>query len=376
MNKITKLASILRKYSLYREASDVLSLQSAEHPDWKDEWEESKDYSPSEVVPNGLRSSYEDSAEKKMNDIMRGLGVTLLTNESGRPLGSGAHGDVYRCIYNGKPCVVKVQYYPAHEIREYGQDVARFNKLMGMWNSLPEFVRRHIPHVYLAKEGSFILKTYGYKLYQKEHILGATDIERFRNEDPNFPFKYQIVVMEELRKLSKRLEASIEGCGIFNDNEKVWLWEEELDNLYPKIWSELTRHDITPPSRGDISKIIKSAANNTSPNSIFDMPISSQIKELILDKIEEKFPSFNEERQSIYVKLSSIIDNFSFSLSSSIPRWPSEQVVDCYIPRDVEHFWNAVKWLRENGMEAGDIKPDNIMIDYSGVLKIADLGCL
>jgi serine/threonine protein kinase len=376
MNKLLKLAILLKRSGFHKESSDAIGLSSVEHPDWKDEWEEPKDYSPEDIAPNGLMSSDEGSAEKKMNDILSGLGITVITGESGRPLGSGAHGTVYRCIYRGKPCVVKLQYYPAYETMEYGQDVPRFNKLMGMWDSVPEFVRKHIPHVYLAEEGSFALKTYGYKLYQSEHTLGTRDIERFRVGDLDFPFKYQIIVMEELKKLPRKLQYSIEGSGKFDEKETGWIWEEELDNFYPKIWSELVKHNIIPPSRGELSKIIESVSNTDIGKRYYIEPISIRIKGLIINKIQERFSSLNQENIDLYNKLASIIDDFSASIFTSIPRWNGNGQGQNYIPKDVEPFWNAIRWLRENGMDAGDIKGDNIMVDSSGVLKIADLGCL
>jgi len=375
MNKITKLASILRKYSLYREASDVLSLQSAQHPDWKDEWEEPKDYHIEDIAPNGLMSSDETSAEKKMNDILSGLGITVITGESGRPLGSGAHGTVYRCIYRGKPCVVKLQYYPAYETMEYGQDVPRFNKLMGMWDSVPEFVRKHIPLVYLAEEGSFILKTYGYKLYQSEHTLGTRDIERFRAGDLDFPFKYQIIVMEELMKLPRKLETSISGSSkAISETDIAWIWAEEMDNLYPKIWSEFQKYNTEPPSRGEMSNVIKYFEDYD--YTIDRSRIVNFLNNLMLDKIDLNASLSQKDAADLSKSVTSIISDFSVSIFTAIPRWNGNEQSENYIPKDVEEFWSAIKWLRENGMDAGDIKGDNIMVDSSGVLKIADLGCL
>lgn len=376
MNKLIKLVMLLKRSGLDYEASRVISLASEENMDWKDEWEGPKDYSPEDIAPNGLSSSDELSAEKKMNGILNGLGITIITNESGGPLGFGAHGRVYRCIYRGMPCVVKLQYYPAYDTMEYGQDVPRFNKLMGMWDSVPEFVRKHIPRVYLAEEGSFTLKTYGYSLYQKEHTLGITNIERFRGGDTNFPFKYQIILMEELRLLPSGLVSSISGrIAAKSERDVVWIWMDELDNLYPKIWSEFLKYKTEPPSRGEMSSVIKYFETYDYKND-YSSRISLFLNDLMLDKINLNTSLSKKDTADLSKGVTSIISDFSASIFTTIPRWNSEDKSENYIPRGVEEFWNAIKWLRENGMDAGDIKGDNVMVDSSGVLKIADLGCL
>jgi serine/threonine protein kinase len=384
MKKIIKLASLLRAYHLYSEASDVLSLRSAEHPDWKDEWEEPKDYSPEDVMPTALSprfEKYDGSVESKMNKILSDLGITISFGETGSPLGEGAHGSVYRCIYSGKPSVVKVQIYRADDEygRIYGKDVESIEKIMNIWDTVPDFVKKHIPNVFLAKKGSFFVDDYALKMYERDYlgiISFNTNIDKAKQGgEENNKFNYQITVMEELQVLPKKLQFSIEGSNWQDNPESAWLWEEELDNFYPRIWNEFEKRRFQAPSRAEFSAAIKKGV-------IPGKNILSNIKEVINKKINEYYAETASEGRMFYFELSDIISDLSKSFTKSIPRWGSDedgspiQTSQNYIPRDVSSLWEAIKWLRENGFRANDITPENIMIDQSGVLKIADLGCL
>lgn len=349
--KLTILAKKLSSLQLYKEASDVIRLKPLEHPDWKDEWEEPKDYSPEEIAPKGLPSGEVNSPESKTNEILADLHITIISGEGNEPLGSGSHGKVYRSIYNGKPSVTKIQVYKAVLPRQYAQDVSRWEKLMSIWDSVPDFVRKHIPEVFLAKEGEFIADEAG----------GPVE------------YKYQIMVMEELRPISKKLKFSIEGDGWPGNKDSTWLWEEELENLYQEILEKFTDKDFDPPTRGEIRKIILEDIKH-------GKSIESELTKLINEKLGRPFLAYDEERDpdkiEVYFKLSDYIRDLSKRFSRSIPRWKQKHDLPRYVPPDVQSFSTAIDWLRDNGMNAGDILGDNVMIDSSGTLKIADLGCL
>jgi serine/threonine protein kinase len=383
MNHLTKLAKALSFYHFHREAAEVLNLKPVEHPDWKDEWEEPREISPEEVVPNGLGSSYEGSVQAKINGILRGLGITIMSDANGNPLGSGGHGAVYRCIYKGKSGVSKIQFYPADETREYGEDVKRWEKMLSIWDAAPDFVKKHLPNVLLATEGTFDVNTYGFNLYKRDYRYGSFNFDK--STEGSFPFKYQIMVMEELKPIPRKLEFSIEGSQWQGNPESTWLWEEELENFYPEIWNEFQKKNIAPPTKLEILKIIKTklGAGET---------VANNLNKFLRSKIKEYFSDFDNEGMKFYFTLHDIVQGVSRKFLSSIPRWKDEEDKDKkkddkkteqklnpetnYIPKDVESLWEAIKWLRENGMAADDIIKENIMIDSSGTLKIADLGGL
>lgn len=365
MNKLNKLAIILYRNSFKSEAAEVLKLKPVEHPDWKDEWEEPSDYSPAEVAPSGIIFSEVDSVESRMNDILKNLGITIITDESNDPIGRGGHGDVYRCIYNGKPAVTKIQFYRKEDYRPYGQDVDNWNKLMSLWETVPDFVKKHIPQVFFATKGNFKVNPRGYYLYLK-NMWGNPPYDP--NDNSEHEFEYQIMVMEELRPLPGRLGYSVEG----GSSDTPWLWEEELDNFYQKIWAEFLKFRATPPDRGDFSRIISSTPND-SRNYV---PMVQKIKNVVIDKIKSQFSTFDPEGQQLLNSIELMLKDLSYSFQKSIPRWGDDPPPSNYIPRDVQGLWKAIDWLRNNGMKADDITSDNVMIDSSGTLKIADLGSL
>jgi hypothetical protein len=350
MKKLIKLARFLKAHSLFKEASGVLDLRPVEHPDWRDEWEEPRDYSAEGVMPPAtLKTNYEEEASQEMLGILKDLGVTIASDS----LGSGAHGTTYRCIYKEKPAVAKIEFYPSIERREFSEDVKRWEKLMGIWDTVPEFVRQHIPKVFLAKEGRFFVDGEARSLY----------------------FKYQIIVLEELRPLPKKLRHSIEGAGWkAKEEDKSWLWEKELDNLYPEIWELFLKNEAQPPSRGDFSKVILSDASRN------NLSIPESIRKIILDKAKETYPESDERVARIIKDANHIILKYQMAFMNSIPRWSTSDIPEInrqsYVPDDVKSLENAINWLRNNGMEAGDIIASNIMVDSNGVLKISDLGRL
>ncbi len=349
--KLTILAKNLSSLQLYKEASDVIKLKSLEHPDWKDEWEEPKDYSPEEIAPQGLPSGEIGSPESKINEILKDLHITIISGEKNEPLGSGAHGKVYRSIYNGKPSVAKIQVYSANSPRPYAHDVESWKKLMSIWDKVPDFVRKHIPEVLLAKDGSFYVDSLKYI------------------DGPKVEYEYQIMVMEELRPISEKLKFSIEGNGWSRNKDSAWLWEEELENLYQKMLEKFTEKNFDPPTRGEIRKIILEDIKHGES-------INSRLTRMVDRKLGNPFKTHDPDKIEVYFELSDYISDLSNRFSRSIPRWKQKHDLPRYVPPDVQSFSTAIDWLRDNGMSAEDILGDNVMIDGSGTLKIADLGCL
>jgi hypothetical protein len=347
--KLKILAKKLSSLQLHKEASDVIKLKPLEHPDWKDEWEEPKDYSPEEIAPKGLYTGSVGTAVSNMNDVLANLNITIISGEEYEPLGSGAHGKVYHSIYNGKPSVAKIQFYPANLPIPFAHDVESWEKLMSIWDKVPDFVRKHIPEVFFAKEGEFTVT----KL-----VL-----------NPPVQYKYQIMVMEELRPISKKIKFSIEGDGWPGNKDSAWLWEEELENLYLEILEKFTEKSFDPPTRGEIKNIILEEIKSGES-------ISSKLTKFLHKKLDYPVTTHDPDKIEVYFKLSDYIRDLSKRFSRSIPRWKQKHDLPRYVPPDVQSFSTAIDWLRDNGMSAGDILGDNVMIDRSGTLKIADIGCL
>ena len=350
--KLTILAKKLSSLQLYKEASDVIRLKPLEHPDWKDEWEEPMDYSPEEIAPKGLYTGFVGTPESNMNDILADLNITIVSGEEYEPLGSGAHGKVYHSIYNGKPSVAKIQFYLANSPRPFANDVENLKKLMSIWDKVPDFVRKHIPEVFFAKEGEFTVTRQG-KLVLNSPVQ----------------YKYQIIVMEKLRPISKKLQFSIEGDSWLGNKDSTWLWEEELENIYLEILEKFTEKSLDPPTRGEIRKIILEEIKSGES-------INSKLTKFLDKKLDHPFTTHDPDKVEVYFKLSDYIYDLSKRFSRSIPRWKQKHDLPRYVPPDVQSFSTAIDWLRDNGMNAGDILGDNVMIDGSGTLKIADLGCL
>lgn len=345
--KLKILAKNLSSLQLHKEASDVIRLKPLEHPDWKDEWEEPKDYSPEEIAPRGLPSGEIGSTESKINEVLADLHITIISGEGSEPLGSGAHGKVYRAIYNGKPSVAKIQVYKSASPRPYGQDVRGWERLMSIWDKVPDFVRKHIPEVFLAKEGEFVVDEAGQTV----------------------EYKYQIMVMEELRPISKKLKFSIEGDSWSGNKDSTWLWEEELESLYQEILEKFTEKGFDPPARGEIRKIILEEIKSGES-------INSKLTKFLDKKLDHPFTTHDPDKIEVYFKLSDYIRDLSKRFSRSIPRWKQKYDLPRYVPPDVQSFSTAIDWLRNNEMYAEDVVGDNVMIDSSGTLKLADLGCL
>ena len=339
---------MLYRLGLHKEASNTLRLSPVEHPDWAQWSKEEAEGLLSSSVPEltGVKKRRESdpySPDVIIDNKLKEYGITIIPKSGGNEyLGSGAHGKVYDCVFKGKPAVAKVQISEGREPKPYGRDVSNWNKLQEMISTFPEWVKKYFPEVLFAKED--IVK-----------ILGP-----FGFEDHNF----QVMVMEKLRSLPKEISLSMGG-----KTDLTWKWEDAFERIYLEISKAMTDAGLDAPDKESLFNSLVSPPEGP----ISHAPLERMTKHLF--NIIRKSDLDIEESLPLMDKVSEILFKENKKIKIPIPRFSSYDDI-WEAPRDLEGLWKAITWLRSNGVPTGDIVPENIMIDSSGQMKIADLGAL
>ena len=365
MKKLTSLFFALSEKGLFKEASEVLKLRRVEHPDWeswsKEEEEELlKKVSPQITIENN--KNFINNVWNKLFERAKDLGISVIPlSGKKRELGSGAFGTVFEGVYGGKRAAVKLQ-WGFDPISNWSKDVENWKKLQQDWGKFPEFVRNHLPEVYLTHQEAIFLPVRG---EEKKIIL-------------------QIIAMERLFPAPIELEESL-----FKTYAKVkpWMWEQALqEELYPKIWNLMQHYAVESPTISWLLKKLSSKEEflfSTYPDNEESFDPKIDIDKLItsgeglVEAYRDWIFSFSEveihsdKKEELVNKIKEIILLEEKRLEDSFPRnegnWLSPKL-------GTEKFWEAVSWLRGNGIPTYDIKPGNIMINGRGQIKICDLG--
>ena len=350
MNKLIFLVKALGKINLRKEASEVLKLSPVEHPDWAQWSKEEAEGLLSSSVPElsgleKLRESDPHSPEVVIDNKLKEYGITIIPKSGGNEyLGSGGHGKVYDCVFGGKPAVAKIQINEGRYPRPYGRDVLNWNKLQEKMSTFPEWVKKYLPEVLFAKED--VVK-----------ILGP-----FGDEDHNF----QVMVMEKLRPLPKEISLSMNG-----GSNLLWKWEDAFEGIYSEVSKAMLDAGLeSPDEQSFFDSLVSPSGKGTNLGPL------GRMTRYLFDIIRASDLEI-EERSALTDKVLAPLFEESKKIGRPIPRFSSYGYDDIWkAPRDLEGLWKAIVWLRSNGVPAGDIVSENIMIDSSGQMKIADLGAM
>jgi serine/threonine protein kinase len=345
MNKLKKLSSVLYSQNLKAEASEILRLLPVEHPDWSSWSKEEEENLLTSVVPKTTAVSRLEEGDPLSPDVvidkkLRELGITIIPS-SGRLdwIGEGKHGKVYNCAYNGKSAVAKIQAYPVGMAVPYGQDVSSWQRLMSVWDTLPDWVQKYFPKVLFSHE-------------EVIQILGP-----FGMED----YSLQVMVMERLSPLPKELTSVLFGSS--NDPTR---WSEALDELYPLLYHIMESNGLSSPPKKEIIESLRDTSQKGALTGRITRPFYNIIR-------NSKIPF--EKTGPLMDQISGPIHSMSKKMSIPIPAF-SAWIQDWEAPDDVAEFWKAISWLRRNRIPTGDISYGNVMIDSAGQIKISDLGSL
>ena len=267
----------------------------------------------------------------KLSDIIESKGIKLISFSPKENIGQGSFGTVYDGVFEGKEVAVKLQVCSSFERSEYAQDVKNIKEIEKRIKNFPENVKRFFPKIYLAEEGEIGLKT------------------------------YQLIVLEKLYPARKEIENAISG---FNKDDRLITMLPDLLNQLNSILNTagiewVTEKELEPLLSGNFGDQI--------------INIKNFFKDLIENNSKEDISS--KRKYLLFKKVDIIVNKVGKQMFDPFPRWDKNNSKQEYTPtRDIENLWNAIKWLRENGIPAGDIYEENIMTDKQGNLKIADLG--
>ena len=353
MKNLIILSNILNKIGLTKESSEVLRLKPVEHPDWL-QWsqEEEKNLLESSVQElksiKNLRENDPSSPSLIVEKRLREWGITIIPRDgNSEHIGSGAHGIVYDCVFNGKPAVAKIQFLEKNKPKPYARDVSNWNKIQELIPTFPDWVKKYFPEVFFAKE---------------------EDINVV-NEFGSVEYNLQVMVMEKLRPLPKELSLSMDS----GRTDLTWRWEEAFDKIYSEIDNVMSNAGLVTPIK---SFLLRRLVEPRTGAGIKDPSPFSRIARPIFDIIRSSNLEF-EEKSFTMEKISDILFAESKKITLPIPRFTSYGYDDIWEPPSgLTEFWDAILWLRKNRVPAGDIIPENIMIDSSGQMKIADLGAM
>lgn len=345
MKKLKRLASTLYRNNLRSEASEVLRLSPVEHPDWSSWSKEEEESLLSSVVPKTTAVSRLEENDPLSPDVvidkrLRELGVTIIPSSGSLDwIGAGKHGKVYNCAYNGKSAVAKIQAYPVGMAVPYGQDVSNWQRLMSVWDTIPNWVQKYFPKVLLSHQ----------EVIQIQGPFGMED------------YSLQVMIMERLFTLPKELTSVLFGSS--NDPTR---WSEALDELYPSLANIMESNGLPIPSKRAIAESFRDPAQKGS--------LVGRITRPFYDIIRSSRLPF-ERIGPLMDQISGPVYGMSKKMSIPIPAF-SAWIQDWEAPEDVAELWKAISWLRRNGIPTGDISYGNVMIDSSGQIKISDLGSL
>lgn len=338
--ELSILHKALSNLKLIKESAYLAQLQ---HPDWKDDWEYPKESEeddskklldkvyPKTGLIKKLRTEYPTLEGIKLADFIESNGVKILSFSPNEKIGKGSYGTVYDGIFNGKEVAVKLQINNPEIPNNASNDFSNIRKIKSQLKNFPEFVKKIFPEFYLEKE---------------ELISGKL---------------CQLIVIERLYPLAKEIKNSISGNNI----------KDKFTELLPEFLDQINEimESIGIPYYTE-KEIIDLLGGTESINSAS----FGKVKMLFIKSINDSKES-RETKLELINTINAIMKSFKEKLDKTIPRWNTKYTKNDFAPtRDIEEFWYAIKWLRENEVPAGDINATNTMINKNGDLKIADFG--
>lgn len=354
MNKIIKLAKMLYRLGLHKEASNTLRLSPVEHPDWESSAKEFGQYPISEdEYLNQVIIPPRDKDIVAIDSVLKENGIRpVSTEEFDGLIGAGAFGKVIRAIYNGKPVVAKIIISDGQASKE-SNDFNVWDEISKLRDLMPPEVKKHFPEIYLLKNGKIVInnRKKEYQIIVSEELFPITksDIEILSGykQSPTKLMQDLLLFCDTLSlKLSTALPPNGErvlkikskelALSFFNiiTGEEGSSWHSPLEVINEGILLQ------NPDRRGN-----------------FELILSDDEKDIISNLISE-----NESLFKVNKKYPFPIHNYEkyHSYSPSLGK--------------AEDLYNAVMWLSKNGIRWGDLNFDNILRDSSGTLKIMDVG--
>ncbi len=347
MIRIDRLSSLLSSLGLTKESAQVLKIPTGEMSEEDldeaisefgeppDEEEELLKKTP---VPPKLSGVPDEDVKNEVMKMLVGKGIYPVVAGDKDVLGSGRLGSVIRVIYNGKPAVAKISIHQGDD-GSLNNDIPSWAKILALFPSMPEEVKKHIPEVYFTDFGSFET---GY----------------------DYLDEYDIIVMEELKKIPTTLIDVMQGRNLPKHTTQKAL-RDFIINFNNTLGVQYGLNVV--PVQEFVDSVPYFYATKDGIAWILLQRIMKDNLGLGSDKALDIHEDIKE--QLLFNKY------FEHSLRKKFPRSAHFDGEEEYQGIDeLESFIAALRWLKGHGVNWGDMHSGNVMLGNDGNLKIMDVG--
>lgn len=254
-------------------------------------------------------------------------------------LGAGKFGRVFQCIFKGAPAAVKIYQYKG----DATNDIGVLQQISSIYASLPEHVRRHLPHIYAMGDLVNIGKNdYKYIVMEKMHKLPLQIMEEI--------YTPQELTDGQYKDLLYRFENSFYGNAHdfnFHTSKKMgdWILGYFYKYVTPKNFSKLPPNlDLQEATVSHIvNDFLASVQGQLVNRELFSKVIGASLREVLSET--QYFPASSERSNTDYTG------------------------------KGLQSLLNALNYLKKFRILYEDMHSANIMLGDDGYLKVSDFGC-